>query len=144
MSLQVYYVFISIYGWYNWLYGGKSKKVDDLKVAYMNLKTLIVTSVFTIFFFIIIAFVLVNYTDSPIPYWDSFTTAASIVATWMLARKYIENWLYWIVVDSLSIGLYLYKGLYAAVLLFVVYTILAVIGYFEWKKNIAAQKIDIA
>jgi nicotinamide mononucleotide transporter len=84
----------------------------------------------------IIAFILINFTDSEIPYWDAFTTAGSFVATWMLARKIIEHWLIWIIVDSVSLGLYIYKGLYATVILFAVYTLLAVMGYIEWKKEL--------
>jgi len=135
MGLQVYYVFVSLYGWYHWKFGAKSKKQDDLKITKTNVKTAIVLLLVTTLFFIIISYILVNFTDSPVPYWDSFTTAASFVATWMLARKMIEHWIIWIVVDSISLGLYLYKGLYPTVILFGVYTILAILGYIEWKKK---------
>ena len=135
MSLQVYYLFVSIYGWYHWLYGSKSKKHDDLKISKTNLKTGLALLLITILLFVLISYILVNYTDSTIPYWDSFTTAASFVATWMLARKMIEHWLIWIVVDAVSLGLYIYKGLYPTVILFGVYTILAILGYIEWKRK---------
>ena len=135
MSLQVYYLFVSIYGWYHWMFGAKSNKQDDLKISKTNLKTGLVLLLITIFLFVLISYILVNYTDSTIPYWDSFTTAASFVATWMLARKMIEHWLIWIVIDAVSLGLYVYKGLYPTVILFAVYTILAILGYIEWKRK---------
>ena len=84
----------------------------------------------------VIAYILVNFTDSDIPYWDAFTTAFSITATWMLARKIIEHWLIWIVVDLVSAGLYIYKGLYPTTVLFLVFTILAIMAYVEWKKDL--------
>jgi nicotinamide mononucleotide transporter len=76
-----------------------------------------------------------RYTDSPIPFGDAFTTSLSIIATWMLARKKIEQWLIWIFIDLVSVGLYLYRGLYPTVFLFLVYTIMAGIGYLEWHKE---------
>ena len=139
MSLQVYYLFVSIYGWYHWMFGAKSKKQDDLKISKTSLKTALVLLLITILLFVLISYILVNYTDSTIPYWDSFTTAASVVATWMLARKMIEHWLIWIVVNTVSLGLYIYKGLYPTVILFIVYTILAIIGYIEWKRKMTIK-----
>jgi nicotinamide mononucleotide transporter len=67
---------------------------------------------------------------------DSLTTALSITATWMLAKKYIEHWLIWIFVDLFSAGLYVYKELWPTVILFLVYTVMAVVGYIEWKKDL--------
>lgn len=139
MGLQVYYLVVSIYGWYHWMFGSKSKKQDDLKISKTNLKMGLVLLVATIILFVVIAYILVKYTDSEVPYWDSFTTAASFVATWMLARKIIEHWLIWIVVDAVSLGLYVFKGLYPTVILFAVYTVLALLGYIEWKKELKKQ-----
>jgi nicotinamide mononucleotide transporter len=136
MGLQVYYLVVSIYGWYFWMFGGKSTKKDDLKISTAGFRRLIYIIVASAVLFGIIAFILINFTDSEIPYWDAFTTAGSFVATWMLARKIIEHWLIWIIVDSVSLGLYIYKGLYATVILFAVYTLLAVMGYIEWKKEL--------
>jgi len=139
MGLQVYYLVVSIYGWYFWMFGGKSTKKDDLKISNVGFRRFLYLAVATAVLFGIIAFILVNFTDSEIPYWDAFTTAGSFVATWMLARKIIEHWLIWIIVDSVSLGLYIYKGLYATVILFAVYTLLAVIGYIEWKKELKTK-----
>lgn len=136
MGLQVYYLLVSIYGWYNWMFGAGSKKPDDLKISKIKLKLGIYLIITMILLFVVIAFILVNYTDSELPYWDSFTTAASFIATWMLAKKIIEHWIIWIIVDFVSLGLYVYKGLYPTVILFAVYTILAILGYLEWKKEL--------
>lgn len=89
--------------------------------------------------FIVIAFILVRFTDSPVPYGDSFTTTLSIIAMWMLAHKYIEQWWLWIAVNVVSTGLYFWKGLYPTALLFVVYSIIPFFGYFKWKKMMVEQ-----
>ncbi len=142
MGLQVYYLIVSVYGWSYWMFGAKSKKQDDLKITKTNIKLAIYLFLATSILFIIISYILVNYTDSEIPYWDAFTTAASFVATWMLARKIIEHWIIWIIVDSVSLGLYIYKGLYLTVILFAVYTVLAILGYIEWKKELK-KKLNV-
>jgi len=136
MGLQVYYLLVSVYGWYYWMFGSKSKKQDDLKISRTNARLAVLLSLAFVILFTLISYILVNFTDSEVPYWDSFTTAASFVATWMLARKIIEHWIIWVIVDTVSLGLYIYKGLYPTVILFAVYTILAILGYFEWKKQL--------
>ena len=90
--------------------------------------------------FIVIAFILIRFTDSPVPYGDSFTTTLSIIAMWMLAHKYIEQWWLWIAVNVVSTGLYFWKGLYPTALLFVVYSIIPIFGYFKWKKMMLEQE----
>lgn len=76
------------------------------------------------------------FTNSDVPWIDSLATALSFVATWMLARKKIENWLFWIVADVLSIGLYWYKAMYPTLALFIVLVVLAFVGYFRWRKDL--------
>jgi len=136
MGLQFYYVFISFYGWYHWIFGGKKANTKQLEITKTSFLLWIILFVINAVLFVIISYILINYTDSTIPYLDAFTTAASIVATWMLAQKKIEHWILWVVVDIVSLGLYVYKDLYATVILFAVYTILAFIGYSEWRKDI--------
>jgi nicotinamide mononucleotide transporter len=135
MSIQVYYVFIGIYGWYYWVKGTKGKGNDDVPVVSSSLKTMIILISITLLLFVIIGCTLLYATDSEIPFWDAFTTALSITATWMLAKKIIEHWLFWIIADIVSMGLYIYKGLYPSVILFAVYTVMAIIGYIQWKKS---------
>jgi len=141
MGLQVYYLIVSLYGWYHWMFGSKSRKQDDLKISKTKIKLGIRLFVINAILFVFIAFILVNYTDSEVPYWDAFTTAASFVATWMLARKILEHWIIWIIVDSVSLGLYIYKGLYPTVILFTVYTGLAILGFIEWKKELKKRLV---
>ncbi len=135
MALQMYYVVISIYGWYEWLCGNKTDKTGNLKVSRLSFSLGIILSVVSMAIFGLIWFVLRNYTDSPVPMADALATSLSIVATWMLARKILEHWLVWIFVDTFSIGLFWYKDLLPTVILFVVYTIMAVVGFIEWKKE---------
>lgn len=139
MALQGYYVIVSIYGWYHWLKGNPDKK-DQLNVSRTPRKLWWILIGFSIALFVLIAFILKNYTDSPVPMGDSITTALSLVATWMLARKYIEHWIIWIFVDFLSAVLYAFKSLWPTVILFVVYTVMAIIGYIKWKKDLETIK----
>lgn len=136
MALQTYYVVISVYGWYWWLKGGKKYDSDSLPVTRLSMKLAGILLFIFLLLFAGIWYLLFNYTDSPVPVGDAFTTALSIVATWMLARKIIEHWLLWIVADFVSMGLYIYKGLYPTVILFAVYTIMAIVGYREWRKTL--------
>jgi nicotinamide mononucleotide transporter len=138
MSLQVYYLVISFYGWYMWLFGKKENDhKSELPVSVSSGKLLQLLGIISIVLFFIIAWILSNFTNSDLPYWDSFTTSLSFVATWMLARKKIENWLVWIVVDAVSVGIYIFKALYPTAILFLFLTILAYVGYRRWKKDLA-------
>jgi len=140
MGLQMYYVFISIYGWYEWLKGNQDNAREKLEVNRLNLKLGILLIVISLIIFGMIWLILINYTDSQVPVADSLATSLSIVATWMLARKILEHWLVWIFVDAFSIGLFIYKGLLPTVILFVVYTIMAVVGFVEWKKDFVEKR----
>ena len=101
----------------------------------------IVLSAITLALLLLIVFILKTYTDSDVPWGDGFTTAASIVATWMLARKILEHWLVWILVDGVAAGLYIYKGLYPTALLYLVYSIIAVTGYIQWRKSMEEANV---
>ncbi|HON53847.1 MAG TPA: nicotinamide riboside transporter PnuC [Bacteroidales bacterium] len=130
MGLQVYYVFVSVYGWFMWKHGGGDH--TELQIQNIRIVYALVLAIITVLIFFIISYILVHYTDSPVPYWDSFTTALSITATYMLAHKYIEQWFIWMIVNGVSIWLYWNKELYSTVVLFSVYFILSVIGYTVW------------
>ena len=133
MSLQLYYLVVSVYGWINWKRGKEEK---ELPATVTTNKMWLKLALATVAIYFIYYLVLLYFTDSSIPKSDSLVGALSIIATWMLARKLIENWLVWIVVDALCVGLYVYKGLYPTVILFVIYTVMAVVGYFQWRKTI--------
>ena len=121
MSLNLYYVAISVYGYLRWKKGAKGEDEEALEISKTNFSLSVVLLSITVALFIIMAFVLKNYTDSDVAYMDAFTTAASITATWMLAEKKLEHWYIWIIVDIVSAGLYFYKGLYIFVFLFILY-----------------------
>jgi len=136
MGLQVYYVVISIYGWYFWIKGKRPK--DTAKIPVKTCRKLLWLKIIsiTVLIFFGILYILKNYTNSTVPIMDSLTTAFSISATWMMARKYIEHWIIWIFVDIISAGLYIYKNLWPTVILFLVYTVMAFLGFIEWKKDV--------
>ncbi|HUM89534.1 MAG TPA: nicotinamide riboside transporter PnuC [Prolixibacteraceae bacterium] len=137
MGLQIYYVWISVYGWIIWSGGIKTAdSKSDYPVSKTRKKQVVVLSVVSFFLWLSIGILLSKYTDSVVPIGDSFTTAMGIVATWMLARKMIEHWIIWVIVDLVSAGLYLWKGLYPTVALYIIYTFAAIWGYIEWKKSL--------
>lgn len=134
MSLQFYYLAVSVFGWISWR-SGKQQSGKELPVKRTKkLQALVLMSI-TTFVFLLYYFILTRYTDSPLPLCDSLTTALSITATWMLARKLLEHWILWVIVDGLSAGLYLYKGLYPTAILFIIYTVMAIVGWYQWKKD---------
>lgn len=135
MSLQFYYLGVSVFGWISWK-AGKPENRKELPVKRTTPLSGVIILLIALILYFVYYFILTGYTDSPLPKADSFTTALSIVATWMLARKMIEHWWLWIIVDSVSAGLYFYKALYPTAILFVIYTIMAIIGYRQWKKSL--------
>lgn len=134
MGINMYYVIISIYGWLNWTVFKKGNSEKHKPISRLTRVQIILTFVFTILLTIIIGYYLDNYTDSDVPYPDAFTTGASIIATMYLARKILEQWIMWVIIDFVSLILYIYKGLYPTVILFAIYTIMAVVGFKEWRK----------
>lgn len=131
--LQIYYFIIGFYGWYIWI--RKTDKQDSLKIT----RTTYPSSLILLVAFIVLNtglfFILHYFTDSDVEYADSFITALSFIATWMLARKKLENWIIWFIADIVSVGLYFHKELYATAIFYSVLTIVAIFGYFEWKKQ---------
>jgi len=145
MSLQTYYLLVSFYGWYNWKFGYRkndSTQNGGIPVATTTLSLGLILFAVTAVIYIVYIYLLTTIPEkigipkSDIPYLDAFITASSIIATWMLARKLIEQWIIWVLVDAISVGMYIYKSMYPTVILFVVYTILAFIGYLKWKKSL--------
>ena len=134
MSLQGYYLVISILGWYWWVRGTGEKK--ELFVTRLKFRTGMILAVVFVLLHGIMWFVLSRFTDSPVPVWDAFITSLSIVATWMLARKIYEHWFLWIVVNFVSVALFLVKGLYPTVILYIVYGVMSFAGLAAWKKTI--------
>jgi len=141
MSLQFYYLVISIYGWFNWKYG-KPDSGNELPATKTTRRLAVQLSISSIVIYFIYYLILAKYTDSTIPKADSLVGMLSVIGTWMLARKLIENWLVWIVADGIATGLFFYKGLYLTSALFIIYTIMAVVGYLQWKKSIDKKETE--
>jgi len=135
MSLQGYYLLISIYGLYNWACGKPGTESEKLSVTRIRLLTAFILSIIFILLWLVIAILLNKLTDSDVPWGDALITAGSIIATWMLARKILEHWIVWIVVDAISVGLYLYKDMYPTVFLYFIFTVIAIFGFYRWKKD---------
>ena len=138
MGINIYYLFASIYGWIRWNKSASQKQ--GLAITHMPFRYWSVALPALSILFAGIAWILIRFTDSPVPFGDSFTTALSIVAMWMLANKYIEQWGLWIVVNVVSCALYAWKGLYPTALLYVVYSIVPVFGYFKWKQLMLSEQ----
>lgn len=135
MSLQFYYLAVSVYGWWHWLYGGRGEEAGELPIVRLKSGLAMVLLAITVAIFVLLVYVLINFTDSPVPYGDAFTTALSITATWMLTRKILEMWWLWMLVNAVSLGLYIYKGLYPTSVLFFFYFTMSIVGYLQWKKH---------
>ena len=143
MGIQIYYVLASIYGFicWKWTITRKNNKNSEekLKITHAPRRLITPMSVISIALTIVIAYILIAFTDSNVPWWDSITTSLSIVAMWMMARKYIEQWWAWLVVDVVSAGIYLYKELYFTAGLYALYAVIAYFGYKKWKELMIAQ-----
>ena len=136
MSLQGYYLVVSIYGWYHWVIGARTLKEKKLPVTRTAVRSVIILSILFFILWTGIYLILIQFTDSDVPLGDAFTTAGGIIGTWMLARKNLENWLVWIVVDAVAAALYFYKGMYPTVILYVIFAVIAFFGYLRWKKDL--------
>ncbi len=138
MGINFVYFVMSVYGWYAWTKKDKSEKI--LPISFCTKKEHFVNLGMFIFFLVSLIYVLTNYTDSNVPYLDSLTTSIFIVGMWLMARKKVENWIFWIVGDAISIPLYFYKGLVLTSFQFTVFLIIAVLGYIEWKRKVTEEQ----
>ena len=138
-GLNIFYVIIGFYGWYQWQYGSKEKKEIQIS-RNSKLKN---TCLILLGCLIWIPFALIanKYSTQAMPYLDAFITAFSLIATWMTTKKMIENWLYWIIVDALGIVLFANRGLYLLALLNIIYTSMALAGYFSWRKKMTSSEL---
>ncbi|MDM8518253.1 nicotinamide riboside transporter PnuC [Desulfobacterales bacterium HSG16] len=133
MGLQVIYEFMQIYGWYNWLYGGKDKTV--LSICRMKFPGAVFWAITGIVAILATGFCMDRFTNADFAYPDAATTVMSLIAQWLMAKKILGSWLIWIAVDVLSIGIYSVKGLYLTAGLYSVFLCLAIMGYLGWKKE---------
>lgn len=139
-SLQIFFVAIGAWGWWQWLRRGSGahaaghgvRSLPGRSRAGLLLAFAIAWPATGLF--------LKTFTSSDVPWWDAFPTALSIVGTWLLGRKYIENWPVWIAVNVVSVGLFAYKGLWLTTLLYAVFVVMSGFGWAAWRRELAAAQ----
>ncbi len=136
MLINAYYFAMSVYGWYVW-----TRKIDETHFIPITTTTLkekkwsLVLFVATVLF-VVLVYLIFDKFDSWTAYLDALTTAIFFVGMWLMARKKLENWVYWIIGDIISVPLYLYKGLIFTSIQYFIFTIIAIFGYLAWKKSL--------
>jgi nicotinamide mononucleotide transporter len=135
MGLQVVFIVVSVWGWYQWLYGGAQH--DALKVSWLDGLGVQQALLGWLGGFVVLALFLQHATNTDVPLTDGFLTAGSLVGQLLLSRKKIENWIVWIVVDTLYVGLYVYKGLMLTAILYGVFILMAAFGLNAWRRAAA-------
>ena len=138
-GINIYYLLIAVYGFVSWTRGSSKSKNGFLKITHIGWLTGVAAVCATLVLWWFIWWILVTFTDSTVPVADAFTTSLSIVGLWMLARKYVEQWLAWFVVDIVCCALYYYKGINFYCILYGIYTIVALLGYRKWLRLMKNQ-----
>ena len=138
-GLNVFYAAIAVYGWYQWRYGARQSGDRELPISVWPLKKHALAIGGSVALSVAIGWFMSEQTKAAFPYLDAFVTVSSIVTTYMVARKILENWLYWLVVDTVSMYLYWRNGLNLFVALFALYLVLVVIGLVRWHRDWRAQ-----
>lgn len=139
-AINVYYLLIAVYGFIVWT--RRSRRTKDkagVEIGNVTVSTAVALAVVFVFMWAFMAWVLSRFTDSTVPLLDSFTTSLSIVGMWMLARKYVQQWLVWFVVDAVYVWLYYKKGIYFSGSLYMFYTVMAIVGYRRWRRQMNLQ-----
>lgn len=139
--LHIIYIILNMYGWYYWSRG--TQKLDILPVTLLQRRVLLWVTV-AVAGTALWGFTMARYTDASVPYLDAFTTVASLIAQWLMTRKKLESWLFWIAVDIIAIGVYWHKELYITSGLYTVFLVLATLGYFEWRKSYRAEQSNLS
>lgn len=141
-ALNVFYAAMAIYGWYQWRYGGRGQGAPELPISVWPFAMHALAIGGSVALAVVIGWFMSRHTVAAFPYLDAFVTVASVVTTYMVARKILENWVYWLVVDSLSLYLYWQRGLYFYVGLFALYLVLVVLGWLRWQRDWRAQPVS--
>ena len=149
MALHVIYVGLQIFGWVAWQ---KSKRISQpsnagsefVAVRSLTLRGNIACVLVTVFLTIAFSSILTRWTDAELPIADSFVAAASLVAQYLLATRYFENWIYWIVIDTVGVGLFAYKELYPTAILYAFFWGMAIVGFVAWKRAAEIEKLSLA
>jgi nicotinamide mononucleotide transporter len=136
MGLQVYFLLTNIYGWYYW--NNKPANETKIPVVLITRRELLISAIAVVVFTFVLGSIL-KYTPASYPYIDSFCAACSLVAQVFLARKVLENWLIWIFVDIIYVGVYIFKGLNLTAIMYGIYVAIALLGYIDWRKEYKKQ-----
>ncbi|MBT4918587.1 MAG: nicotinamide mononucleotide transporter [Flavobacteriaceae bacterium] len=139
MMINGYYFIMSVYGWYVW-----TRKIDDTQVTPISKinfreKKISITIFFATLLFVFVIYKIFDKWTSWVAYADTITTAIFFVGMWLMAKRKIENWIFWIIGDIISVPLYLYKGLTFTSFQYLGFTFIAIFGYLAWKKNLNKQ-----
>ena len=145
-ALNVYYMAMAVFGWYQWTHGGDT---NDKEAGTLGIRTLTGRQHMLIIGAIAIlslasGYLLFEHSTAAWPYVDSFTTWASVITTYLVTQKYLQNWLYWIVIDVVSIPLYIERGLSLTALLFATYVVIAIVGYYSWRRHFLTDRQAVA
>lgn len=133
-GLQLVFAALAVWGWWQWRFG-RTVQGDALKVRRLGLAGLVKPVLLTLAAWPLLGLFLARHTDSPLPYWDAFPTVASLLGQWLLARKYVENWPTWIVVNTVSVVLFGLKGYWLTVILYAGFIPMSVIGWRAWRQR---------
>jgi nicotinamide mononucleotide transporter len=140
--LQTFYFVLTIYGWYNWVFGGPKK--NELPIRNILRAELLIILSITATGTALMGFLFARYTNAAFPYWDSFVTVGGIIGTWAMAKKIIEHWIMWIILDLNCTAIYFCKSLYAFTPQYFIFVILSVYGIYEWRKELNKYKLSAA
>ncbi len=138
MAINFFYFVMSVYGWYMWTHHNSVK--EQRPISWCSKKEHYISIAGLIIFYFGMYYVLAYHTDSDVPMIDSLTTAIFIIGMYLMALKKIENWIYWIIGDLISVPLYIYKGLILSSFQFFVFLLLAIAGYIEWRQRYREAK----
>lgn len=138
-AINLYYLVIAVYGYVVWSRKSSSGQKPEVPITSVPVKVAALLGGAFVAMWLFIAWVLASFTDSTVVWLDSFTTALSIVGLWMLARKYLQQWFVWLIVDAVYVWLYYHKGIYFSGTLYAFYTVMAVFGYVKWRRLMAEQ-----
>ena len=125
---------MQIYGWVHWRHGGRDR--GPLEVSLLGAWERLFWATAGILATLALGYAMDNWTDADLPYWDAATTILSLIAQWLMAKKVLESWIFWIAVDVMAIGVYAAKALYPTSILYATFLIMAVTGFFTWKKSL--------
>ena len=140
--LHIIYVGMQFYGWYFWLHGGKMRK--EAVVSQLPRTQLVGSLIVSVAATVLLGYFMASRTDASLPYADAFTTVFSLVAQWLLSRKILESWYFWIAVDCVAIGVYYAKDLHLTAGLYTAFLFMAIAGLLRWKRSFDLLQNDLA